>query len=92
MKENLTKAFLAFYYFCLLIYVPTESHPGENIIWTSGWNLFFDINAGTIWSHHHVDLDRLVLQLLAGTLVLVCFHFVIKGLSTLRSNPNHDGD
>jgi|TARA_B110001450_G_C17620425_1_gene480973 hypothetical protein len=81
MKEHLIKAFVAFYYFCLLIYVPTESHVSDNTIWTSGWELFFDINGERSIYYTHVDLDRLVLQLLAGTCLLIVIRYLIPVFS-----------
>ena len=92
MKENLTKAFVAFYYFCLLIYVPIEAHIAENRVWTYGWEFLSDLNGESVYNYHHVDWDRLILQLLAGTCVLLMIRYLIPVFSKEQERSDRTDD
>ena len=92
MKENLTKAVVAFYYFCLLIYVPIEAHIAENRVWTYGWEFLSDLNGESLYSYHHVDWDRLILQLLAGTCVLLMIRYLIPVFSKEQERSDSADD
>ena len=80
MKENLTKAFVAFYYFCLLIYVPLQVGGASAYAISNG----FLFNIGRVGGEPfmaEVDWDRLILQLLAGTCVLLMIRYLIPVFS-----------
>ena len=85
MKENLTKALVAFYYLCMLIYVPTK---GVNSGKSYDWRFFFDRELGSLT----VDVERLILQLLAGTCVLLMIRYLIPVFSKEQERSDRTDD
>jgi hypothetical protein len=85
MKENLTKALVAFYYLCMLIYVPTKGVNSGN---SYDWRFFFDPELGRLT----VDVERLILQLLAGTCVLLMIRYLIPVFSKEQERSDRTDD
>jgi hypothetical protein len=85
MKENLTKALVAFYYLCMLIYVPTKGVKSGN---SYDWRFFFDPELGRLT----VDVERLILQLLAGTCVLLMMRYLIPVFSKEQERSDRTDD